>query len=128
MQSPTANSSVVNSHLRDEVAKSRVFGPVDPGVSAVQVSLIGLVPKNYQSERWRLIVDLSSPRPASVNVCIATELCSKSNFRFDKATRRLLQQSTEALMTTLHIESAYRQIMVHPDDRHKLGVRWKGVV
>ena len=31
-------------------------------------------------------------------------------------------------MAKLDIESAHRQIPVHPDDRPLLGVRWKGVV
>ena len=128
MQSATANLSVVDSYLRAEIAASRVFGPVDPGVSTVQVIPIGLVPKNRQPGRWRLIVDLSSPRLASVNEGIATGVCYLSYVRVDKAARRLLQLGPGALMAKLDIESAYGQIPVHPDDRHLLGVRWKGVV
>ena len=128
MQSATANSSVVDSYVRAEIAASRAFGPVDPGVSTVQVIPIGLVPKNQQPGHWRLIVDLSSPRLASVNEGIATDVCSLSYVRVDEAVRRFLQLGPGALMAKLDIGSAYRQITVHPDDCHLLDVRWKGVV
>ena len=122
MQSATANSSVVDSYLRAEVAASRVFGPCDLGVSTVQVSSIGLVLKNHQPGGLRLIVDLSSPRLASVNEGIATNLCSLFYVRVDEAARCLLQLDPEALIAKLEIESAYSQISVHPNDRHLLGV------
>ena len=41
----------------------------------------------------------------------------------DKAAQRLLHLVLGALMAKIDIKSAYRQILVHPDDRHLLGVR-----
>ena len=127
MQSATANSLVVDSYLRAEVAASRVRC-----CASWRVNSSGkpdrLVPKNHQPGRWRLIVDLSARRLASVNEGIATDLCSLSYVRVDEAARRLLQLGPEALMAKLDIESAYRQIQVHPDDRHLLSVRWKNMV
>ena len=128
MLSATANSSVVDSYLRAEVAASRVLGPVNPRVSTAQVIPIGLVPKNHQPWRWRLIVDFSSPRLASVNEGIATDVCPLSYVRVDEAARRLLQLGPRALMPKVDIESAYQQIPVHLDDRNLLSVRWKDVV
>ena len=80
MQSDTAKLVCRRQYLRAEVAASHVFGPVDPGMLTVQVSPFGLVPENDQLRRWRLTVDLSLPRLASVNKGIATDLCSLSMF------------------------------------------------
>ena len=46
----------------------------------------------------------------------------------DKAAQSLLHLVLGALMAKIDIKSAYRQILVHPDDRHLLGVRLKGVI
>ena len=122
MQSAAANSLVVDSYLRAEVAVSSLFGPVDLGVSTVQVSPIGLVLKNHQPWRWRFIVQLFSPRLANVNEGIATNLCSLPYARVDEAAQCLWQLDPGALIAKFEIESAYRQIPVHPDDRHLLSV------
>ena len=60
----------------------------------------------FQPGRWRLNVDLSSPRLASVNEGIATDIWSLSYVRVDEAARRLSQLSPGALMDKLDIESA----------------------
>ena len=77
-QSASSNLSVVDRYIRAELETSRVFGLVDPSVSIVQVSPIGLVPKNHLPGRWRLIIEICSPRLASVNEGIATHLSSLS--------------------------------------------------
>ena len=122
MHSATANSSVVNSYLRAEVAASHVFGPVNLGVSTFQANPIGLVLRNHQHGRWRLIIDLSSSRLASVNEGITTNLCSLSYVRVDDPARCLLQLDLGALIVKLEIMSAYRQILIHPNNRHLFGV------
>ena len=45
-----------------------MYGPLNPEFSfTVQVNRFGLVPKEHHPGKWRLIVDLSSPKGASVN-------------------------------------------------------------
>ena len=56
------------------------------------------------------------------------DLCFLFYVCVDEETRRLFQPGPGALMANLDIESTYRQIPVHPDNRHLLGVRWMGVV
>ena len=77
----------------------------------------------FQPGLWHFIVDLSSPPLANANEGIATDLCSLSYVRVDEAARLLLQLGPGALMAKLDLESAYRQIPVHPDDLNLLGVR-----
>ena len=59
----------------------------------------------FQPSRWRLIVDLSSLRLASVNEGIATDVWSLSYVLVDEAARRLLQMGPGPLMDKLDIES-----------------------
>ena len=89
IQSATANSSVVDSYLRAEVEASRVFGLMNPGVSTVPVSTIGLVLEKHQRGRWRLMADFSSSRLFNINEGIAMDLCSVSFVYVDEAAQRL---------------------------------------
>ena len=81
-----------------------------------------VIPKARQPGRWRLIVGLSSHRAASVNDGIAPNLCSISYVSIDVAARKICELGTGAVMAKLDIQSAYRHILVHPDDRHLLRV------
>ena len=68
MQSAAVWLEVISSFLEAEVQAGRVLGPVEPEAArAVQVNRFGLVPKNHQPGKWRLIIDLSFPRGRSVN-------------------------------------------------------------
>lgn len=60
--------SVVDSYLANEVSLGRVAGPFSsPPVPNLHISSFGVIPKEGQPGKWRLIVDLSSPRGSSVN-------------------------------------------------------------
>ena len=61
------NPGTVTEYLREELHLGRLVGLLPPTtVSHVHTSPIGLVPKS-QSNKWHIIVDLSSPRGWSVN-------------------------------------------------------------
>ncbi len=62
-----------------------------------------------------LIVDLSHPVGASVNDGIEAELSTLKYPSVDDALRRLLSREPGALMAKADIESAYRNVPVHPD-------------
>ena len=51
----------------------------------VQISPFGVIPKKYKPKKWRLIVDLSSPKGHSINDAIPRELCSVSYTSIDHA-------------------------------------------
>lgn len=75
--SSLANQAVVGSYISNEVQVGRLVGPIpDSFQGFVHTSPIGLVPKGHASGKWRMIVDLSSPRAASVNSGIEEALCS----------------------------------------------------
>ena len=91
-----------------------------------QVSHFGVIPKGHQTGRRRLILDLSHPEGRSVNDGIEPELCSLSYSSVDEAVRLIREKGTGAQLAKLDLESAYRMIPVHPDDRLLLGMEWKG--
>ena len=50
------------------------------------------MPKSYQTDKWRLIVDLSHPKEGSVNDEIPKQLCSMKYISMDDTINKVLQQ------------------------------------
>ncbi|XP_062511310.1 uncharacterized protein LOC134187209 [Corticium candelabrum] len=128
MKTAKANAAVIDSYLQEECAAARISCPDERRAAEAHISPMDVIPKAHQPGRWRLIVDLLSPRAASVNDGIAPNLCSLSYVSIDVAARKICELGTGAMMAKLDIQSAYRHIPVHPDDRHLLGISWKGKV
>ena len=118
---------VISDYLDKEVRLGRVVGPL-PGDTAVHISRFGVVPKLSQPGKWRLIIDLSAPENHSVNDGIAPESCTLSYTTVDCAAELVRSRGRGALLAKLDIESAYRIVPIHPDDRCVLGMRWKGAI
>ena len=116
--------ALVVEHLAAERAAGRLLGPLPTQLAnSCQTSPIGLIPKPHQPGKWRLIVDLSSPRGASVNEAIVSEpchMCYASVLDAAALVRRLGQGTVLAKIDLLH---AYRHIPVHPDDHPLLGIK-----
>ena len=128
MRSAKQQAGVISRYLQEERSHERVVDP-PPMASNIQVSPFGVIPnKPHQPGKWRLILDLSSPHGRSVNDGIDPQLCSLSYARLDDAVLRILALGRGALLAKLDIQSAYRIIPVHPDDRHLLGMRWQGTI
>lgn len=126
MQSATGRPVVIDNYLAKEVGLGRVVGPlIQDQFPEVHVSRFGLVPKNHQPDKWRLIVDLSHPAGASVNDGIDPELCSLQYTSVAEAVQQVLALGPGAQMAKFDVESAYRNIPVHPEDRRLLGMSWK---
>ena len=94
----------------------------------IQISRFGVIPKGDQPGKWRLIVDLSHPRGYCVNDSIEPELCSLHYTSVDKAVQIVLEYEARMQLAKCDIESAYRSIPMHSDDRWVLGMSWKGGV
>ena len=120
------NSSVVNKYLKEELEYGRLMKVQPPLASLVHVSKLGVIPKKHQPGKWRLIVDLSSPKGASINDFISTEFCSLSYKSVDDAAAYVFEAGRGTLLAKLDIKSAYRNVPVHPSDRHLLGIQWQG--
>ena len=130
MGSGSKNAEVVQAYLDKEVALGRILGPINPSSApcGTQVSPIGVIPKSNQLGNWRLIVDLSSPEGRSVNGGIEPELCSLHYLRLDEVVQQISKAGQGVLLAKMDIDSAYRNIPVHPADRPLLGMRWKGSI
>ncbi|XP_062522989.1 uncharacterized protein LOC134197660 [Corticium candelabrum] len=128
MRSAKEQADVVTNYLQDERAQQSVIDPPFSDGRTAQVSPFGVIPKPHQPGKWRLILDLSSPHGHSVNDGIDPHLCSLSYSWVDDAATRILALGRETLLAKMDIQSAYRLIPVHPDDRHLLGMRWRGSV
>ena len=122
------NPRVVDDYLAGECKLGRVVGllsTADMTASApIHTSRFGVIPKGHQTGKWRLIVDLSAPKGASVNDGIRPELCSLTYVSVDDAVRIVLRLGRGCRIAKLDIKSTYRIVPVHPVDRPLLGMRW----
>lgn len=72
--STQANQAIVSSHIHGDLQSGHLVGPVAEWLQPhVHTSPLGLIPKNHQINKWRLIMDLSSPPKQNVNDDISTE-------------------------------------------------------
>ena len=126
---PSANQhpEAIEQYLLKEVPSGRIIGPLPPRVGAnIQISHLGVIPKGHTPNKWRLITDLSFPEGRSVNDGIDPEICSLRDTSVNKVARAAGSLGIGALIAKLDIQSAYRLVPVHPDDRHLLGFQWQG--
>lgn len=131
LQSVADHPQVVDSYLKEEMQTGRVLGPF-PKSQAQQagwhINRFGVIPKKHQLNKWRLIVDLSFPNNASVNMGIDPTLCSLSYTRVDEVAATVSQLGMGTELAKADIKSAYRLVPVHPDDRPLLAMQWEGMV
>lgn len=126
MQSAAKNAQMIDDYLRNEVALGRVLGPLDPLMcQSLHINRFGVILKGHQEGDWHLTVDLSFPSKQSVNDGIEPELCSLKYTSVDEVVRVVCQLGPGALLAKFDVESAYRLIPVHPDDRMLLGMLWR---
>ena len=95
---------------------------------AVHGSPFGVIPKKNRIDKFRLIMDLSAPEGQSVNDGIKKELASLAYISVDEVVTEVLRKGKGALLAKMDVKQAYRNIPVHPLDRHLLGMQWKGEV
>ena len=120
------HAAVVDEYLAHEVSLGRVAGPfTSPPLPNLHISSFGVIPKRGQPGKWRLIVDLSSPGGASVNDGINPDEFSLHYITVDKVISLVSQFGRGALMAKFDVESAYRNVPIHPLDRYLLGMKWR---
>ena len=128
MPAASEEPEVVKVYLR-MVALGRIIGPLplpamgDPGI---HTSHFWVIPKPHQPGKWRLIVDLSYPKGASVNDRVDPELCSLCYASIDAAASTVVKKGRGAMLAKLDIANPYHIVPVHPDVRPLLGMKWKG--
>ena len=90
MQSAINNPQVVREYLALESRLGRVVGPLETGTPGMIINRFGVIPKPHRPGKWRLIIDLSHPKGASVNDGIEPDLCTLSYASIDNATSVIL--------------------------------------
>ena len=77
IESAHFHGEVVDEYLQTEISLGHVAGPFLPdAIPDSHVSRFGVIPKNHQPNKWRLIVDLSYPTGHSVNDGISPPVSS----------------------------------------------------
>ena len=124
MRSAIEHPDIVNNYLSIEKTAGRI-GTLPAKLrdsTSLQTSPFGVIPKKSNPGKW---IDLSAPEGHSVNDGIDKALCSISYVKIDQVVNHMLSFPPGALMAKIDIKHAYRNIPVHPDDRHLLAMRWQ---
>lgn len=119
---------VVEKYLHEEIQANRLIRvhQADLEALSIQCSPFGVIPKKNKPNKFRLIIDLSSPTGHSVNDGIGRELATLSYISVDDVVTGILQLGQGSMMAKMDIRQAYRNVPVHPCDRPLLGMQWNG--
>ena len=131
MVSAAEHPLVVAQYLEGERRQKRVAVVGTPARAkelGVHCSPFGVIPKKNTPDKWRLILDLSSPEGHSVNDGVQKKLASLSYISVDDVIAEVLKKGRGSELAKMDVKQAYRNIPVHPKDRHLLGMFWAGEV
>ena len=121
MLSASEHPEVVQAYLDTECSRGGMLGPFSSPARALlppcHVSRFGVIPKGRGTGKWRLITDLSFPPGQSVNDGVDPDLCSLTYTSVDRVAEVIATLPPGALLAKIDIESAYRLVPVHPQDR-----------
>ncbi len=118
---------VVTGYIQKERELGRLMQVKQAEVlTPIHTNPFGVIPKKSGINRWRLILDLSSPLGHSMNDGIEKELASLSYVSVDEVVQRVLRWGRGTLLAKMDVRQAYRNIPVQPEDRRLLGMRWQG--
>ena len=125
-ESSVENPGHAQRYIDEEVSAGH-FRPIPAaGGHLAHWSPIGMVPKDHQPGKFRLIINLSTPMGGSVNEGIDPNLTSLTYPRVEDAVRLIKAAGPGASMAKLDLKAAYRHVPVHPDDQSLLAIRWGG--
>ena len=118
---------VIDSYLQSEVSSGRVAGPFSaPPFPSLHISHFGVIPKNNQQGKWRLILDLSSPVEHSVNDGIPKPPFTVQYVSVNVVIEGIMAQGRGTVMAKFDVASAYQDVAIHSDNRPLLGMQWCG--
>jgi len=114
--------------LANEVALGRVAGPFhSPPLPNLHINSFGVIPKKGQPNKWRLILDMSSPLGSSVNKGINPNDYPLQYIRVNDNIKMVSKFGQGAHMAKFDVEAAYRNLAVHPSDRYLIGMKWRSM-
>ena len=128
---PSANENpeIVDKYILEEVDRDNILGSFSSqSTKGYHINRIGVIPKQHQLGKWRLITDLSFPEGASVDDSIDPTRCSLSYISVDNVANRAISLGRGSLIANIDINSAYRLVPVWPPHRQWLGIKWKNQI
>ena len=132
MLSANQHPEVISEYLHKERSLGRMLGPFSEAelgrLPPLHINRFGVVPKGHNTGKYRLITDLSFPPGSSVNDGIDPALCSMVYTTVDEVAALVMQLGRGSLLAKVDIESAYRLLPVHPQDRVLQAMKWGGQV
>ena len=121
MHSALEHPDIIETYLEKKRSRGRMLGPFSradlKSLPSLHINRFRVIPKGHNPGKWRLITDFSYPTGESVNDDIATEPCSLTYTTVEKVVGVAAQLGRGTLSAKIDIESAYRLIPAHPDDR-----------
>ena len=127
LMSALDHPEIVSAYIEEELGQRNIslVGRLEDAKHLdIHISPLGAIPKKGRPGKWRLIMDLSSPKGLSINDGIAKEDCSFHYASVDWAVQRIVQLGQHTLLAKMDIRKAYRNIPIAPTDRHLLGFTW----
>ena len=119
---------IIDAYLANEVTLGRVAGPFPSfPIPNLHINSFDVIPKKGQPNKWRLILDMSSPLGSSVNEGINPNDYPLQYIRVDDIIKMVYKFGQGASMAKFDVESAYRNLAVHPSDRYLLGMKWRSM-
>jgi hypothetical protein len=114
----------LNVKVSKEIEAGRIVGPFqDRLFPNLRLSPIGLVAKKPSG--WRMIQHLSFPLGNSVNSYIDPELATVQYTSFDKVLSTISEIRRGAELARMDILSAFRLLILHPDEFELFGLHFK---
>ena len=117
--------SVIDDYLSMELAKGRVAGPFSsPPLPHLHISRFGVTLKKHQPGKWHRILDLSSLDGHSVNDGTRKDPVTVQYMKVDDIIDGIMSLGRGTLLAKFDVESAYRIIPIHPNNRYLFGMLW----
>ena len=126
MFSTAEQPEVVEKYLLEELSANRIVRVNGLDTDLIHCSQFGVILKRNRPNKWRLIVDLSSPEGHSMNDGISKDLSSLSYVSVEDVVTGIIQRGRGTLLAKMDIRQAYRNVPIHPHDRLLLGMQWQG--
>ena len=121
MPSALSQPAVINDYLRNKLLRGPYQSPL---LVNLHVSRLGIIPKNCQLGKWRLILDLSSPLGGSINDRIPKEAFSVQYLKIDSIIDGIMSYGNSVLMAKFDVESTYRNVVIHSVDCSQSLLSW----
>jgi len=127
--STDAHHQVITEDIREEAEAGRFLGPIaEDQAQLVHISKFGVIPKGHIPGKWRLITNLSPPAGLSMNDGINPTICLLTYITVDQVAAVATSLGVGSLVAKINIQSAYRIVLEHSQDRPLLGLQWQGLV